>query len=126
MRLRVALSWTIFVVAAVALSLVSGVVGSGRSERQRVEPNALLILRSVRDLRRPGAARFAEALGTDRVSLYLFGARVHVDVRETEMRLVRGDGSAIDTLAWVDRRRRIVRSGRWSEAGPAFGLYLRS
>jgi hypothetical protein len=70
-------------------------------------------------------ARFADLLDTNPVVLYLFGARVLVDVRQDGMNLVNRHGSVIDTLVWADQKRQLVASGRWTVEGPRFGLFFR-
>ncbi len=108
------------------VAIVSGDVSSGKGEQPRYRPNALLIGHSIRDLRLPASARFAEQLDADRWLLYLAGTRVRVDVRPEGMNLVNRRGSAIDTLVWVDQRRHLVASGRWAGDGPTFGLFFDS
>lgn len=107
----------------IVLSIVSGDPSVGGGEPPRHRPNALLIVGSIRDLRRPATARIAELLGTNPVALYLFGVRVHVDVRSEGINLIDRHGSAIDTLVRMPGERHRVTSGRWANAGPTLGLF---
>lgn len=126
MRLRVVLSRVVLGALTVFAAVMSTLSFDwGRAEEPRYRPNALLIGASLRDVRRPATARFAELIGTDPVSLYLFGCRVTVDVRGDVMHLVDQAGSAVDTLVWVSGRPRRVASGRWADRGPTMGLYFR-
>jgi len=120
------LSRVVLALASLVLAIASGDLSFGRGEQPRYRPNALLIGFSVRDLRLPATARFAELLDTHPVLLYLFGVRVHVDTRPEGMNLINRHGSAIDTLIWADQRHRLVTSGRWTAEGPRFGLFFRS
>ncbi len=105
------------------LSIVSGDPSVRGGEPQRHRPNALLIVGSIRDLRRPATARIAELLGTTPVALYLCGVRVRVDVRPDGINLIDRHGSAIDTLVRMPGERHRVTSGRWADAGPTLGLF---
>lgn len=107
----------------IVLSIVSGDPSVGGGEPPRHRPNALLIVGSIRDLRRPATARIAELLGTNPVALYLYGVRVHVDVRPEGINLIDRHGSVIDTLVRTPGERHRVTSGRWADAGPSLGLF---
>lgn len=105
------------------LSIVSGGPSVGGGEPPRHRPNAMLIIGSIRDVRRPATARIAELLDTNPVALYLYGVRVHVDVRPEGINLIDRHGSAIDTLVRMPGERHRVTSGRWADAGPMLGLF---
>lgn len=124
MRVRAAVARVLLGLTMVALAIASGDLSFGRGEQPRYRPNAVLIGRSMRDLRRPATARFAELLDTNPIVLYLTGVRVHVDRHDDGMNLIDRRGSAIDTLTWSDRRRHLVSSGRWTDQGPEFGLFF--
>jgi hypothetical protein len=112
-RLRAAVARSVLGLVSVALAVLSGDLSFGRGDEQRYRPNALLIGFSIRDLRLPATARFAEALDTNPVMLYLLGARAHVDVRTDGMNLIGANGSGIDVLTWADGAQRLAVSERW-------------
>lgn len=124
MRLRAAVARSALGLVAVVLAVLSGDLSFGRGEKPRFQPNAQLIGFSIRDLRLPATARFAEALDTHPVMLYLLGSRAHVDVREDGMILIGANGSGIDVLTWADRAQRLAMSKRWGDEGPRLGLFF--
>ena len=111
-RWRAAASRAVLGLVGMVLSIVSGDVGVGEGEPQRHRPNAVLIVGSIPDLRRPATARIAELLHTNPVALYLCGANVRVDVRPDGINLIDRHGSAIDTLVRMPGERHRVTSGR--------------
>jgi hypothetical protein len=125
-RWRAAVSRAVLGLVGIVLSIVSGGPSVGGGEPPRHRPNAVLIVGSIRDLRRPATARIAELLDTNPGALYLYGVRVHVDVRPDGINLIDRHGSAIDTLVRVPGERHRVTSGRWADAGPTLGLFVKS
>ena len=85
-----------------------------------LQPNALLTLSSIRDVRRPETSRIAESVGTNAIALWLVGVRVLVDRSVEPMHLLVG-ASAVDTLV-LGPDGDLVRSGRWGPGGPSLGL----
>jgi hypothetical protein len=76
------LSLIVLGVAELISGLLGGFIGSGGEEpswKQRPDPNAILMLRSMRTIRDPSVRLLGERVGGFALSLYLIGVKVRVD-----------------------------------------------
>lgn len=127
LRLR---RWTSLVVLGIAdlvSGLLGGILGFGGSEepswKQRTEPNAVLMLVSMRTVRQRPVRLLGERLGSDAISLYLIGAKVRVDDSSDELVLRSRSNSVIASLRSADTGSiRVTVDGPGLD-GPTYALF---
>ncbi len=92
------------------------------SWKEQAEPNAILMLMSVRDVRTSPARLLGDRIRSDAVSLYLIGAKVRVDDSAGEIVMCSRSNSVIATLRpRADDESRVVVDGPGLD-GPTYAL----